>query len=435
LKHTVHVTPVTSLDVKALYTSCNMRIAVELVMDRLKKDPEYLPPGFSISAMESLLHLSLDNCYFEFNNTFYAQQEGGPMGSPLTVDLAEVRTAHLEEVALNTCADPPPFYRHFVDDGYGMFRDRQHAEEFQSYINSLSSDLEYTLEHQRTDGSLPFLDVIIHADRSTSIYRKPTHTNIYLHYNSCAPERTKDGVIRSLTRRAHRICSTKHLEAELQLLRDTFLKNGYRQQRVSLVMEQTRLSISKPKSLKPPSNAVARATFPYHNTLAQPIKKILSRYDVEASFSSPPTLRNILTKTKSTPPTATTPMNSVYEVDCGDCTGEYDGQTYRPIIDRVTEHERADRLDQSEDRFGNTTSAPAKHSHDTGHSIDWNGTSILCTVKTRAQLDFAEHMAIVGRKPSMNRTLVGPRVNYIWNTLAPKICASFKKKPSDISKF
>ena len=109
-------------------------------------------------------------------------------------------------------------------------------------------------------------------------------------------------------------------------------------------------------------------------------------------------------------------MNSVYEVDCGDCTGEYDGQTYRPIIDRVTEHERADRLDQSVDRFGNTTSAPAKHSHDTGHSIDWNGTSILCTVKTRAQLDFAEHMAIVGRKPSMNRTLVGPRVNYIWNT-------------------
>ena len=128
-------------------------------------------------------------------------------------------------------------------------------------------------------------------------------------------------------------------------------------------------------------------------------------------------------------------MNSVYEIDCKECPEGYDGQTYRAIIDRVTEHERAERLDKAEDRFGALTSAPAKHSRDTGHSIDWNGTSILCTVKSRAQLDFAEHMAIIGRKPSMNRTLVGPRVNHIWDTLAPKICASFKKKPSDISKF
>ena len=200
-------------------------------------------------------------------------------------------------------------------------------------------------------------------------------------------------------------------------------------------MEQTRLSLSRPKSPKPPSTAVASVTLPYHNTMAKPIKKILSNHDVQTSFSSAPTLRNILTKTKSTPPTATTPMNSVYEIGCSDCPGGYDGQTYRPILDRVTEHERAHRLNQAEDDYGNIKSAPAKHSHVTGHSIDWNGTSILCTVKTRAQLDFAEHMAITGRTPTMNRTLVGPNINSIWNILAPKICSTFKKKPSDISKF
>lgn len=91
-------------------------------------------------------------------------------------------------------------------------------------------------------------------------------------------------------------------------------------------------------------------------------------------------------------------MNSVYEIDCNNCPADYDGQTYRPIIDRVTEHERAHRLNQAEDRFGNIKSAPAKHSLTTGNTINWNGTSILWM----SQLDVTEHMAITGRKPSMS---------------------------------
>ena len=91
------------------------------------------------------------------------------MGSPLTVELAEIRTSYIEELALNTSPDPPNSYRHFVDDGLGDFRDRQHAETYLLFINSLSSDLQYTLEHPADDGSLPFLDVLIHPDKSTSV--------------------------------------------------------------------------------------------------------------------------------------------------------------------------------------------------------------------------------------------------------------------------
>ena len=257
------------------------------------------------------------------------------MGSPLTVDLAEIRTAHFEQEALNACPDPPSFYRHFVDDGYGRFRDRSHAEAFLAYINSLSSDLEYTLEHPAPNGSLPFLDVLIHADLSTSIYRKPTHTNVYLNFNSCAPGTTKDGVIRSLTRRAYKLCSPQHLEEELTFLRNTFLNNGYPQNSIFMVMEQTRARLNRPRSPKSPSNSLVAVTISYHNSLAKPIKKTLSNHQVDTSFSSAPTLRNILTKTKSTPPTATTPMNSIYNIQCSNCPESYIGQTYRPIIKRA----------------------------------------------------------------------------------------------------
>ena len=91
---------------------------------------------------------------------------------------------------------------------YGDFRDKSHADGFLSYLNSLTDDLQYTIEYPSHDGSLPYMDILIHADKSTSVYRKPTHTNLYVRYNSCAPSSSKDSVIRSLTRRAHWTQST-----------------------------------------------------------------------------------------------------------------------------------------------------------------------------------------------------------------------------------
>ena len=65
--------------------------------------------------------------------------------------------------------------------------------------------LTFTMEHLSPDGFLPFLDVLIHPgpDKSTSVYRKPTHTNLYMKYSSSITNSAKNGVIRSRTRRAN----------------------------------------------------------------------------------------------------------------------------------------------------------------------------------------------------------------------------------------
>ena len=120
------------------------------------------------------------------------------MGSPLIVELSEIRTAETEQQALASCPNPPLAYNHFVDDGIGAFKDKTHADYFLTYLNSRNTDLQYTIEHAQQDGSLPFLDILIHGDRSTSVYRKPTHTNLYVKYNSTTPNSTRDLVLRSL---------------------------------------------------------------------------------------------------------------------------------------------------------------------------------------------------------------------------------------------
>ena len=84
-----------------------MKLATSLVLEQLTQRPNILPNGITIEGIKSLLNFSLDHCYFHYNNIFFQQVEGGPMGSPLTVTLAEIRVNHNELNALSTSPHPP----------------------------------------------------------------------------------------------------------------------------------------------------------------------------------------------------------------------------------------------------------------------------------------------------------------------------------------
>ena len=77
---------------------------------------------------------------------------------------------------------PPSTWKRFVDDTFVVIESSR-KEEFMDHINNLDPNIQFTTEDAKTDGSLPFLDTLIHkqADNSlsTSVYRKPTHTQTY----------------------------------------------------------------------------------------------------------------------------------------------------------------------------------------------------------------------------------------------------------------
>ena len=430
-----------SLDVVSLYTNCDMRAAVDTAIARLEENPDLLPSPLTPQTMRDLLLFCLDNAYFEFDGNFYKQTSGGVMGSPLTVTLAEIRTSQLEQHALDTFADPLHSYRHFVDDGIGAARDADHATAFLHHINSLSPDLQYTIEHPK-DGFLPYLDVLLHPDLSTSIYRKPTHTNLYLKYNSSTPASTRRSVIQSLTRRAYNLCSPQHLQQELDTVYSIFLANGFPPHETSTLMDSVRDKLHRKPTIgdfdrewRDSQRITHRISLPYHPDLANPLKRILNRYNIAVSFSSSSTsLRSTLTRTKSSIPSPST-SNVIYRIPCLDCPASYIGQTKRTVLTRITDHERHYRLDKPTDSYGNIKSAPALHALKSSHTMGWNNMEILTTAPSSHHLDLLEHSAITILKPELNRTLKGPAINPQWNSLLPRITSSFRPRPSNISKF
>ena len=77
--------------------------------------------------------------------------------------------------------------------------------------------LQQTLLRRREDGSL-----------DVSIYRKPTHTDRYLHFESHHPTHVKRGMVRCLHDRAREITSTQdNLQKEVDHLARVLKQNGY----------------------------------------------------------------------------------------------------------------------------------------------------------------------------------------------------------------
>ena len=171
------------------------------------------------------------------------------------------------------------------------------------------------------------------------------------------------------------------------------------------------------------------ASLPFHPTITKNIKKSLASHAVKVTSSSGTTLRDLLTKTKTTPPPHLTP-NVIFELSCNDCTATYNGQTNRPLIKRIKEYESHSRLHlHNPDDFSHNQSAPAHHSPTTAHKIAWDKTTILTTTRYKTQLDLTEHTAIKTRNPSLNRTGSAPKCSKLWDPIIPTI----KPRPAGIS--
>ena len=89
-----------------------------------------------------------------------------------------------------------------------------HFEKLQ-HLNSIDHHIQFTKEDSRPDGSMSFLDILItpreDGSLKTTVFRKPTHTDLYLQWDSNHTITSKYGVVDTLHHRAQVICSSPEL--------------------------------------------------------------------------------------------------------------------------------------------------------------------------------------------------------------------------------
>ncbi|CAF0905513.1 unnamed protein product [Didymodactylos carnosus] len=153
------------------------------------------------------------------------------MGNPLALVLADVFMTKIESKLNRFTANKSKVWVRYVDDIFYIFEiDHVHILYVLNRINNWHANIKFTLEMEK-NGELPFLDVLIIRSKNkyeTTVYRKPTNTDLYMQFDSNQSRQYKLGLIKTLTIRILRICSTnEHQKKEIERLKEVLADNGY----------------------------------------------------------------------------------------------------------------------------------------------------------------------------------------------------------------
>ena len=136
------------------------------------------------------------------------------MGSPISPIVANLYMEDFEVRTINTSPHPPFMWKRFSDDTFLVIK-AAHKQNFLDHINSIDHHIQFKSEDSRPDGSMPFLDILVtpreDGSLNTTVYRKPTHTDLYLQWDSHHTISSKYSVVGTLHHRAKTICSSHQL--------------------------------------------------------------------------------------------------------------------------------------------------------------------------------------------------------------------------------
>ena len=198
----------------ALFTSVPVDPALKVIKDLLENDPTLKERTvLPVEDITLLLEFCLKNTYFSFQGQFDEQVEGLAMGSLVNLILANLYMEYFEQKALST-APTPRFWHRYEDDTF-VIEEEIHKQDFLQHINSVDPAIQFTVEKSKEDGAIPFWDTIVKPEvdgkLSIALYRKSTHTDQYLQWDSHHHLQARFSVIHTLSHRAQTVCSNPEL--------------------------------------------------------------------------------------------------------------------------------------------------------------------------------------------------------------------------------
>jgi len=341
-----------------------------------------------------LLEFVLTTTYFSFRGQIYRQKFGTAMGSPVSPLVANLFMEHLEQKLLTTVPTEfkPKLWKRYVDDILEVVK-KGSVEELTEFLNGLdeTGSIKFTFEME-SEGCLSFLDLLlvrnIEGEVKLKIYRKPTHTDQYLNFNSHHPIEHKLSVVRTLLDRSRTLISEKedkikedqHVETALQVC-------GYPKWTFQKVRTQMNSLTKKDQKKRQLEVSVKRPpiVLPYVKKVSETVARIMRKHNVSVAMRPIRTLRRLLVHPKDKQDKEQT-IDCVYKIPCGNCDKTYVGETGRKLGVRIKEH-RTEVEAKSAKAFTRSQlksnlaernkSALTDHAVQKNHVIDWSEATVL----------------------------------------------------------
>ncbi len=175
------------------------------------------------------------------------------------------------------------------DDTFVLL-ERSSVPQFHAHSNNQEESIIFTKE-EKDEQQLPFLDCLISRTPDggfmSKVYRKPTATDRFLRFDSHHPLTVKRGLIKCLTTRARKLCSTEESEkAEIRHISKALQCNNYPRHFIQKCIHRTNPSSER--------QWITSIKLLYEPRTDEAIKRILQRAGIRVFFNSLNTIGRFL---------------------------------------------------------------------------------------------------------------------------------------------
>ena len=309
------------------------------------------------------------------------------------------------------------FWKRYEDDTFVVIEAAK-KEGFLEHISSVEPHIHFTTEDAKADGSIPFLDTIVMSqpDNSllTSVYRKPTHTDLYLNWNIHHHLSAKFSVINTLKHRAKIVCSNNQLlKEEVDHLNRALRRCKYPEWALSRANIKQKKKTSTNQGTSSNSNWTGSnnkpyIVVPYIQGMSESYKNICRKHGVEMFFRGGNTIKGLLMQPKDRD-NILQKSGVICRFRCGrvNCDEEYIGELGRTFTERFRKHMKA--------------SSPIHDHHNiTGCEVSLDNFSILGREDQNITRTIKEEILIRVNDPSLNRNIGKYQLQHIWDEVLAK---------------
>ena len=299
-----------SHDVVSLFTNTPIPQSIEIISNKLKKDKTLKKRTLLVPKdIVELLEFVLTTTYFMFQGQVYQQKFGTAMGSPVSPIVANLFMEDLEQRAMESASAElrPTLWKRYIDDTLEVIK-RGKVDAWSEHLNNMDPTGSIKFTHEiETDNTIAFLDTLLERKEDGSVkvkvYRKKTHTNQYLAFDSHHPLHQKLGVPRTLLNRCDEIVTEEEdRKEEWNTIKNALNICSYPDWTIKRVEENLRNkeeTKGKGNSRKESSEKnKGMVVLPYVRGVSEELARIYKKRQITSAMKAHSTLRTLLVHPK-----------------------------------------------------------------------------------------------------------------------------------------